>query len=320
MIDFLQATGWGDARRESLAGDASTRRYTRLHRDGQTAILMQDPDGDVGLFTRLARHLTGQNLSAPRILAQDTANGLLLIEDLGDGLLARLAQTPQSEQDLYLLATDALIALHDTPPPPDLPQATPDRMASMVDLAFEHYTHAPEALAQAVAAFVPQLQTHAQPTDVMVLRDYHAENILYLPDRQGAARAGLLDFQDAMQGHRAYDLVSLIEDARRDVAPATARACVAHYLAATDLPEDAFHAALAVLGAQRNLRILGVFARLASSRGKPQYIDLIPRVWGHLQTDLAHPVLASVKPIIDAALPAPDAAHLERLKAACPTP
>lgn len=320
MMDFLTAAGWGDARREPLAGDASARRYTRLHRDGQTAILMQDPDGDVGLFARLARHLTAQNLSAPRILAQDAASGLLLIEDLGDGLLARLAQTPQSEQDLYLLATDALVALHRTPPPPDLPRATPDRLAQMVDLAFVHYTHAPEALAQVVAAFVPLLQTHAQPADVMVLRDYHAENILYLPDRQGAARAGLLDFQDAMLGHRAYDLVSLIEDARRDVSAATAQACIAHYLAATGLPEDALRASLAVLGAQRNLRILGVFARLASSRGKPHYIDLIPRVWGHLQRDLTHPALATVKPILDAALPAPDTAHLERLKATCPTP
>lgn len=320
MNGFLTACGWGDARQEPLAGDASARRYTRLHLKGKTAILMQDPEGDVRLFARLAQHLTGQNLSAPRILAKDSANGLLLIEDLGDGLLARLAQTPQDEHDLYLLATDALIALHNAPPPPHLPLATPERMAQMVDLAFLHYTHASNALPQAVAAFVPLLQAHAQPGDVMVLRDYHAENILYLPDRQGAARAGLLDFQDAMQGHRAYDLVSLIEDARRDVSAHTAKACIAHYLTATGLPTDAFHASLAVLGAQRNLRILGVFARLASSRGKPHYIDLIPRVWGHLQTDLAHPVLAPVKLILDSALPAPDAAHLERLKATCPTP
>ncbi|MBT52576.1 MAG: aminoglycoside phosphotransferase [Mameliella sp.] len=320
MNGFLTACGWGDARQEPLAGDASARRYTRLHLEGKTAILMQDPEGDVRLFARLAQHLTGLDLSAPRILAKDSANGLLLIEDLGDGLLARLAQSPQDEHDLYLLATDALIALHNVPPPPHLPPATPDRMAQMVDLAFLHYTHAPNALPQAVAAFVPLLQAHAQPCDVMVLRDYHAENILYLPDRQGAARAGLLDFQDAMQGHRAYDLVSLIEDARRDVSAHKAKACIAHYLTATGLPKDAFHASLAVLGAQRNLRILGVFARLASSRGKPHYIDLIPRVWGHLQTDLAHPVLAPVKLILDAALPAPDDAHLERLKATCPTP
>ncbi|WP_417206014.1 aminoglycoside phosphotransferase family protein [Antarctobacter sp.] len=320
MIDFLETSGWGDARRQSLAGDASARRYTRLFRGVETAILMQDPEGDVALFARLARHLTGLGLSAPRIFAEDAAHGLLLIEDLGDGLLARLAQDTQTEQSLYLLATDALIALHRASPPPDLPLASPDRLAAMVDLAFQHYTHAPDALPQAVAAFAPLLQVHAMPADVMVLRDYHAENILYLPRREGVARAGLLDFQDALQGHRAYDLVSLIEDARRDVSPQTARACIAQYLTATGLPKEAFHASLAVLGAQRNLRILGVFARLASTRGKPHYIDLIPRVWGHLQADLAHPVLATVKPILDAALPAPDTAHLERLKARCPTP
>lgn len=320
MKGFLDTAGWGDAQQVGLAGDASARRYLRLFRGDQSAILMQDPEGDVALFARLAQHLNNLGLSAPQIFAQDTRQGLLLIEDLGDGLIARLAGDAQSEKRLYLCATDALIALHQHPAPDGLPLATPHRLAQMIDLAFEWYCDAPEAKAQAIAAFLPLLETHAMPADVMVLRDYHAENILFLPGRAGAAQAGLLDFQDALHGHRAYDLISLIEDARRDVRPEVQETCIRHYLAATDLPEEGFRASLAVLGAQRNLRILGIFARLAATRGKPQYIDLIPRVWDHLQTDLSHPALAPLRGLLQGALPSPTPAHLQRLKSTCPTP
>ena len=318
MTGFLERTRWGSALRAPLAGDASARRYTRLHLGEDSAILMQDPEGDVSLFARLARYLTGIGLSAPLILAEDAEHGQLLLEDLGDGLIARLANTPAAEATLYAIATDALIALHQQPPPAGLPVASAARLAGMIDLAFLHYTQAPEALPKAVAAFQPLLQDHAQPAEVMVLRDYHAENILLLPGRAGAARAGLLDFQDAFLGHRAYDLVSLIEDARRDVGTATAEACVKHYVQATGQPEAAFRTSLAVLGAQRNLRILGVFARLAATRGQPHYIDLIPRVWTHLQKDLSHPALADVRQILSV-LPDPTPDHLQHLKAACPT-
>ena len=320
MSAFLESLGWGSARQDALAGDASARRYTRLIRGSDRAILMQDPESDVALFARLSRHLSGLGLSAPRILGEDVQNGMLLIEDLGDGLFARLARDSETERDLYLLATDALVELHRHAPPEGLPVAAPEHLARMIDLAFIHYTQAPQALPEAIAAFRPLLDAHAQPTDVMVLRDYHAENLLYLPERRGVARAGLLDFQDALLGHRAYDLVSLVEDARRDVSAATARACIDRYITATDQQEPAFRISLAVLGAQRNLRILGVFARLAATRGKPHYIDLIPRVWRHLQTDLAHPFLAPVKEILDGALPAPTPDHLTRLKSPCPTP
>lgn len=316
---FLARAGWGDARSRPLAGDASSRRYTRLNRNGESAILMEDPEGDVALFARLARHLTGIGLSAPRIWVEDAGQGLLLIEDLGDGLIARLATDPATERALYLTATDALLALHDHPPPPDLPVADPERLARMTDLAFIHYADAPEAKDAAQKAFLPILAEHAVPADVMMLRDYHAENILDLPERPGPARAGLLDFQDAMVAHRAYDLVSLLEDARRDVAEETRAACIDRYLSRTGLEAETFLAAFSVLGAQRNLRIVGVFARLAALRGKPSYIDLIPRVWSHLQRDLSHPALAPLRPFL-AALPAPEAVHLERLKAPCPTP
>ncbi|KUF09526.1 aminoglycoside phosphotransferase family protein [Pseudoponticoccus marisrubri] len=320
MTDLLAQAGWDTARQEPLAGDASTRRYTRLHQGDRTAILMQDPGGDVALFARLADHLRRIGLSAPKILARDDAAGLLLLEDLGDGLVARLATDAATEKRLYVAATDVLVALHDAPLPEGLPLADADHLAALIDLPFRHYTHAPEALPEVAEAFRPLLAEHALPADVMVLRDYHAENILRLPGRTGPAGIGLLDFQDAWQGHRAYDLVSLIEDARRDVAPATAEACIRHYLSATGLPEGPFRTALAVQGAQRNLRILGVFARLAQSRGKPHYIDLIPRVWAHLQRDLAHPALGDLRRRVTDALPPPDPAHLQALKAPCPTP
>ncbi|MCR8549594.1 phosphotransferase [Salipiger sp. P9] len=321
---FLARAGWDAARAMPLAGDASARRYTRLARGGETAILMEDPEGDTALFARLARHLTALGLSAPRILAE--APGLLLLEDLGDGLIARLATDPETEKRLYIAATDALIALHRHAPPAELPQADPPRLAAMTDLAFDCYAagagHRPAADAARICAgaFETALRQHAADTDVMILRDFHAENILWLPARAGAARAGLLDFQDALQGHRAYDLVSLIEDARRDVLPETAEAVIRHYLDATGLPDAPFRSALAVLGAQRNLRILGVFARLAASRGKPHYIDLIPRVWGHLQSDLSHPALAGIATLLQETLPAPTPERLQRLKTPCPMP
>ncbi len=309
--------GWEDAERLPLAGDASTRSYTRLTRGTDTAILMEDPDGNPAHFARLARYLGGLGLSAPRIYAE--APHRLLLEDLGDGLLARLVTDAASETRLYRMAVDALVALHGHMPPADLPTATPKHLAQAVDLAFVHYAALPDLLEPVTAAFLPILQTHAAPQDVLVLRDFHAENILSLPGRTGAARAGLLDFQDALIGHPAYDLVSLCRDPRRDLFPETEAQCIAAYLAATDEPPEAFHTAYAVLGVQRNLRILGIFARLAATRGKPHYLAYLPRTWAHLQDQLAHPVLAPLRPLL-AELPAPDAAHLDRLRSLCPTP
>ncbi|WP_366944269.1 phosphotransferase [uncultured Pelagimonas sp.] len=323
MMKFLDQAGWGHASAKPLAGDASTRQYQRLSLNGKSAIMMQDSDGDVDLFARLSRHLTGLGLSAPLILAQ--APGLLLLEDLGDGLIANLASDPDMEKILYLTAVDALLELHQHPAPPDIPIASPQTLAQMTDLAFDCYAAGAGADGsayrdQAITAFIPILEKHGAPCNVMIMRDYHAENILWLPDRKGAAKAGLLDFQDALVGHRAYDLISLIEDARRDVRPATAKACIDHYLANSSQGETGFRTSLSVLGAQRNLRILGVFARLAATRGKPHYVDLIPRVWAHLQTDLQHPALAPIKSILDKALPPPTPDVLQRLKSLCPTP
>ncbi|MCT4369702.1 phosphotransferase [Yangia mangrovi] len=318
MKEFLLTAGWSDAVAQPLAGDASSRRYTRLTRGAESAILMDDPEGDVALFARLARHLLSIGLSAPRVLAE--APGLLLLEDLGDGLLARLCTDVESEKRLYLVATDALIALHRHAPPENLPVADAAHLSQITGLAFDAYVPGtgapqdPQTRDAVIAALHDLIAEHAPETDVMILRDYHAENILWLPGRDGAARAGLLDFQDALKGPRAYDLISLIRDARRDVSAETAEACIRHYLGETGADETRFRSALAVLGVQRSLRILGIFASLAKTRGKPQYIDLIPRVWGNLQTDLAHPAVAELRALLARSLPAPTPETLERLK------
>ena len=327
---FLESTDWRGARREILAGDASNRRYERVFRPdtGQSAVLMDaDPakGEDVRPFTTIARHLSALGLSAPIILAEDTQQGFLLLEDLGDALFARVVLAePDLEETLYTAATDVLSALHRTPPPKALAAYDPALMTRMAALAHDWYlrgAYAPDPAAKTAFsnAFEPILTQYAGTADVLIQRDYHAENLLWLPDRTGVARVGLLDFQDAMAGHRAYDLVSLLQDARRDVPPEIELAMIRHYVTENDMDPAAFDAAYAVLGVQRNLRILGVFARLSMHFGKPHYVDLIPRVWDHLIRDLDHPALKDVRGMVIDVLPEPDDSTLQRLKDQCGT-
>ncbi len=329
IADFIDRAGWQGAATRPLAGDASNRRYLRLqHPDGARAVLMDAPAArgeDVGGFTRIARHLSGLGLSAPRILADDTAQGFLLLEDLGDALFARVLEAaPETEPTLYEAATDVLVELHRHPAPAVLDTYGPGLMADMAMLSVDWYAHGGAgADAAGRAAFHAEMQAllarHVKPADVLIQRDYHAENLLWLPDRTGVAQVGLLDFQDAMCGHRAYDLVSVLQDARRDVPPAIERAMIDRYVAATGLDADAFQTAYHCLGAQRNLRILGVFARLCLRDGKAHYVDLIPRVWGLLQRDLAHPALRMIAAHVQDSLPAPEPSVLQGLKARCAT-
>mgnify|MGYP005848825871 CR=1 FL=1 len=326
LIDsFLAAIGWGAATRSPLAGDASNRRYLRIkHPDGARAVLMDAPPDrgeDVRPFTMIARHLRGLGLSAPAILAEDTQAGLLLLEDLGDALYARiLTQDPAMERELYRAATDLLVELHRHAPPSGLARYSPPLMANLSGLALDWYRDGGtnEENAPFRRQFQATLETYLaalpETESVLIQRDYHAENLIWLPDRSGTARVGLLDFQDAMRGHRAYDLVSLLQDARRDVSPATANAMLTHYIATTGVDAGTFTAAFHWLGAQRNLRILGVFARLSLRDGKPHYVDLIPRVWAHLQTDLRHPALGPLADLVAEALPPPTPARLDALK------
>lgn len=329
LLGFLAGTAWAGADVAPLAGDASNRRYLRLRHPmtGETAVLMDAPPEkgeDVRPFIEIATYLTGLGLSAPRILAQDPQQGFLILEDLGDALFARvIPQSPEREEPLYAAATDLLAELHRHAPPAGLKHYSPSLMADMAALAFDWYltgtTGANSPLREPFhATLLATLVTHATPADVLIQRDYHAENLLWLPERTGIARVGLLDFQDAMIGHRAYDLVSVLQDARRDVPQAVETAMIARYIAATGVAAQDFETAYHCLGAQRNLRILGVFARLCLRDGKKHYVDLIPRVWAHLQRDLEHPALAPVARILQGVLPEPTPEILQGLKNQCP--
>lgn len=323
---FLAGCGWGQAQRRHLAGDASDRRYERLRLGAATAVLMDSPPGgadDVGAFVAMADHLRRLNLSAPALHAADLTHGFLLLEDLGDDLYARLLQAdPAREVELYAPAVDVLCHLQAAPAPAPLPDLSAADWAQAAELALDPYARLGTGHAPDPAAFrevlTAAMAAHADGPRVLILRDYHAENLLWLPGRAGLRRVGLLDFQLGQMGQPGYDLVSLLQDARRDVSPATERAMVQRFVAATGADPVRFAAHYAVLGAQRALRILGIFARLALTAGKPGYLPLIPRVWGHLQRNLAHPALADLRAVCAGCLPDPTPETLDRIRTQCP--
>jgi aminoglycoside/choline kinase family phosphotransferase len=321
---FLAQAGWGSAQRAFLAGDASDRRYERLRLAGQTAVLMDAPPGkgdDPADFITIGAHLNALGLSAPHIMAQDLAQGYLLIEDLGDDLFARvLARDPTRETAIYAAATDVLLHIHAHPAPHGLLDQSALDWAQAASFVLEWYRFGITQDSGDVLGFTQALhaalRAHADGPRVLILRDYHAENLLWLPARDGLARVGLLDFQLGQMGQPAYDLVSLLQDARRDVSPQVEAAMIARFGG----DGDAFAAAYATIGAQRALRILGIFARLAMVSGKAHYLPLIPRVWGQLWRNLTHPALAELAEICALWVPEPTAQALERIAAQCPTP
>lgn len=323
---FLVATGWGAADRRHLAGDASDRSYERLRLGAATCVLMDNPPGgadDPAAFARMARHLRTLGLSAPNILSEDLSRGFLLLEDLGDDLFARLLTAdPSREAELYAPAVDVLLTLQSAAPPPGLTNLTADDWAGAAGFALDWYAFAATGArpdpAEFHTALTAALSAYADGPRVLILRDYHAENLLWLPGRQGVARVGLLDFQLGQLGQPGYDLVSLLQDARRDVRPETETAMVARFATATGARLPEFQARYATLGTQRALRILGVFARLCVVAAKPQYLRLIPRVWSQLQRNLAHPALADLRHICDQILPAPTPDLLDKIASQCP--
>lgn len=322
---FLHRAGWAAAPRAYLAGDASDRSYHRLNQNGQTAVLMDAPPGkgdDPAQFIAVAGHLARLGLSPPRLLAQDLPNGFLLLEDLGDGLFARLVPTdPQLEQPLYLAASDVLLHLQANPAPGDLPDLAAADWAEAACLVFDWYRFAITGTRIDTADFcrtlTALLHSHADGPRVMILRDFHAENLLWLPERTGLARVGLLDFQLAQMGQPGYDLVSLLQDARRDVGAETEALILRHFVAAKGIEAAAFRSTYAALGAQRALRILGIFARLCLVAGKPGYLALIPRVWRQLQQNLTEPALRPLAALLDADLPPPTPENLAIIGAQC---
>jgi N-acetylmuramate 1-kinase len=280
---------------------------------------------DTRPFAAVAAHLKKSGLSAPDIIAHDYDRGFLLIEDFGDGRFADLMAAGKDEPPFYENAIDALIQLHDTPAPSTLavpgasalPLLAYDAMAMEIEVDLLPEWFYPAASGKKMSAdqrteFLALWRAAFAKLDlskpVLVLRDYHAENLMWLDDRGGIARSGLLDFQDALAGSPAYDVISLLEDARRDVAPELAQAMTTHYIAGRKARDNSFDAdkfklAAALLAAQRNTKIVGIFSRLWKRDGKPRYTNYLPRMWRYLDRDLRHPELSALKTWFDRSVP-----------------
>ena len=310
--DFLASAGWEGAAIVPLAGDASFRRYFRVVAEGRSAVLMDapPPHEDPRPFVAVSEWLGRAGLSAPEILARDLTRGLLLLDDFGDARLREvLDEDPVRERDLYALAIDVLVHLHQHPPMADLPVHGLKQWLDELALFTDWYCPA-VGLEVDRQAFLDCWRSVLEPVaadglgPVTVLRDYHAENIMLVEGREGIAHFGLLDFQDALCGHPAYDLASVLEDARRDVDPGIEQAMIDRYVAATG--QDAqFRRAYWTLAAQRNTRILGVFTRLWKRDGKPGYRKFQGRMWGLLERDLAADGLETVRDWFDGHIPEP---------------
>ena len=306
---FLGDTEWEGAEIAPLVGDASFRRYFRLRMAGKTAMLMHapPPHEDPRPFLHVAHWLEKVGMRGPAILAEDAANGWVLTEDFGDTRMKEwIDDHPGEERDIYAQAVDAQVQLHRLPPGPFEPydMAVYQREAALFT---EWYCPAAGLSVDEVAwtaaweeALAPMLER--QQPGVTVLRDYHAENIMLLEPGKLAGEQGLIDFQDALVGHPAYDLVSLLQDARRDVSEQLEHDMLCRYRAAAD-PGEHFEADYARLGAQRNAKIVGIFTRLYKRDGKPRYLSMIPRVWKAMERDLAHPAMAPVAAWFDANIP-----------------
>ena len=340
---FLDQAGFGDAARRRLAGDASARSYESIGKDGKTVLLMNAPrrtDGppvkngkpysviahlaeDVTPFIALAEGLRQRGFSAPAIMRADRAAGFLLIEDLGDQMFVG-GDPPAPIDRRYEAAVDMLVALHGHTVPDSLPVESTERYALPrydldafqieAELLLDWYlpklgaavspSRRDSYLALWRDALAPALES--EPT--WVLRDFHSPNLIWLPAREGIARVGLIDFQDALMGPAAYDLASLLQDARVDVPEMLEITLLSRYTRARreaepDFDAPAFARLYATLAAQRASKILGIFARLEKRDGKPQYLRHMPRVWAYLQRSLAHPALASLAAWYNANVP-----------------
>jgi aminoglycoside/choline kinase family phosphotransferase len=309
---FLAAHGFGAARRVALPSDASFRRYVRLEGGPRPALLMDapPPQEDVRPFLHVGAHLARIGLAAPEVIASDAARGFVLIEDLGPQSMAQALDAGADALPFYLDAADALAALHAAPPPPGLPAWDAARMAETAAATFLDWwwdaalgTPAPAATRD---AFRHAMQTMLAPFAArgFVHRDYFPANLMPLPARTAPQRVGIIDFQDAALGHPAYDLVSLVEDARRDVAPAVREATIARYLAQRPgLDAASFRAAMAAMGAQRHLRVAALWVRLALRDGKRHYLPHGPRNWALLERALAHDAALPLRRFLDAHVP-----------------
>jgi hypothetical protein len=343
---FLNSTGYAAAERRRIRGDASTRSYERLRLGDQRAILMnapKQPDGppvrdgkpysaiahlaeDIMPFVAMAKGLWHLGFSSPQIYEAEIQDGLLILEDLGSEPVVT-GDPPAPIEERYAAAVDVLIALHSRSLPGMLP-VTPQLVHHLPPYDMGAYLIEAELLldwylprlgiavgsemrASYVALWRAALDAATQSKPTWVLRDFHSPNLLWLPERRGTARVGLLDFQDAVMGPAAYDLASLLQDARVDVPELTEVALLGQYVKKRHEADGKFDpvdfiGAYSALAAQRASKILGIFARLDRRDGKPQYLRHIPRVWGYLRRSLEHPSLAALKDWYDNNVPAPE--------------
>jgi aminoglycoside/choline kinase family phosphotransferase len=347
IVEFLARAGWGEAFRTPLNADASTRRYERLRRKGESAMLMDAPPLEsapcppgasdeerlalgwnavsrlaasrVEAFVAVGARLAELGLSAPRVRDQDTARGLALLEDLGDDLFARVIERGGDEMALYEAAGETLAAVHRAPAPFTLaypggewPVLTYDHLAlsANVDLFVDWMPRRDLDMRISEATLLRWERVRenmiAKAEDfprAMILRDTHAENLIWLPEREGVARVGLLDFQDAVLGWGEWDMSMLLHDARRDVSPAARASAIRAYLDGTGGSRADFDERMAVLGAMNIMRIMGIFARLVVRDGKPRYDTFQPRLRGLLCDVLSHPALGEARDFVSATAP-----------------
>jgi aminoglycoside/choline kinase family phosphotransferase len=297
-----------------LAGDASFRRYIRVRQKQGSFMLMDAPPEKENIrpFMTICTHLQQAGFSTPKMIAHDEDIGLLLLEDLGDDTFSRLLRADISrEEEYYMAAVELLAHWHGGKLPPiDIPAYSTDLLLREVMLFSNWFLPQlldGEALSEAQQEYTDiwarLLKSAPLETRHFVHRDYHADNLMWLPSRMGVQRVGLLDFQDAVMGDAAYDLVSLLEDARRDVPPALVYKMLEHYLAVSGADPNRLAFAYALLAAQRNSKIVGIFTRLAARDGKVHYLDYLPRVWAHLSQNAKHPELAALRLWLDRYVP-----------------
>jgi len=316
--DFLARAGWADAIRRPLAGDASFRRYERVTRADLTAVLMDapPPKEDVRPFVAMTRHLRALGYSAPELLAEDAAAGLLLLEDLGDATYGRALAEGADKRVLYEAAVEFLVDLHARPESATVPAwlqpYDESRLLTEAELLTDWYM--PRVFGRPTAPSIKQAyqdiwRALAPVTRAagrtLVMRDFFADNLVWLPKRPGIQKVGVLDYQDALAGSPAYDVMSLIEDARRDTDAALERHLLDRYRSARpEIDHAAFHAAYVVLAAQRHCKVIGIFTRLHVRDGKPGYLAHIPRLWRLLERACREPLLAPLRTWLDDAIPA----------------
>lgn len=319
MDQFLTRVGWEGATRCMLAGDASFRRYERVHHNNVIAVLMDAPPPweDVRPFASVTAQLAQFGLSVPRILAADEEEGFLLLEDLGDASFTRLLrQYPAREREIYLEATQALVTIYRAGQEDKASLAKNlkpyDMQVYLREVGLFAEWFLPQVVGMERARLLREeylslwkkiLEEATLEQDCLVHRDYHADNLFWLADRSGHQAVGMIDYQDALLGDSAYDLASLLEDARRDVDPRTTADCFAYYVTETKQNAHAFANRYAVLAAQRNAKIIGIFVRLTVRDGKPHYLDYLPRVWAHFLHDISHPALAPIRAFVEAHVP-----------------